>query len=623
MGESLLIATAGHVDHGKSTLVRSLTGTDPDRWQEEKDRGITIDLGFAHHRRNDRVYSFVDVPGHERFIHNMLAGIGCIDGVLLVIAADESIMPQTKEHAIALQYLGVRQVGIVLSKCDLVDPDLLALVNAELDDWLPSLGWADAPRANFTKNDPATGNQVLAILDRFIPKKPTANAAFRMPIDRIFSSPGSGTVVTGAIERGQIVKGDGILVLPHHQASRVRQIQVHGETVDKAQAHQRAAVNVADLHHSNLNRGQVLFMQPGALPRHHILVRLQPFHSWQPNAKHQFHLHHFSMHLMARMVWSEGDFAMLALNQEHPFWALDKGLIRDETPLHVIAGFQVMHPNPPTLRRQRWKPHFHNLDRIRDLLGWQDWFIHFHHGVLKDELMLQLCGMPVHSALSEQLSDLDNIHWMSKSQFLQTVRQCQNLLKKCHGQRPFYDFLPLSWVRAQWKEAKIDPLIWTAATKQVQDSDTIVVENDRIKLSLHQPEWSHRDRNHLKKLLDFGSAKFPIVDLRDFGPTRAEMEPLVNMLVWERYLISLSADLLVPTPFLNRGLSQLKTHFDSSDQLLQVSDLKDLLGLTRKVAIPLLEYLDKSGHTLREPEGRRWLQAESIQPTWNPPDFLS
>ena len=625
MGDSLLIATAGHVDHGKSTLVRTLTGIDPDRWKEEKDRGITIDLGFAHYRGKHHDLSFVDVPGHERFIHNMLAGIGCIDGVLLVVAADESIMPQTREHAIALQYLGVSQVSIVLSKCDLVDSDLLDLVHAELDDWLPSLGWASAPRANFSSGDSVSKDRVLEILEGFQPKGTMPNAAFRMPIDRVFTSPGSGTVVTGTIDRGQIEKGDDLVLLPQRQTSRIRQIQVHGKPVAQGNEHQRAAINLADFHHSGLHRGQMLFTPPGAVPTQHLLVRLTHFQPWDPKPKHLFHLHHFSMHMMARMVWREDQYAMLSLSLEHPFWAMDKGLIRDGSPLQVIAGFEVVHPFPPTLRRQRWKPHCQTLDKVSDVAGWQAWFIEHHHRVLTDETILQYCGIPIHQALQDTLYALDSQHWLPKSNFLRLAERCLALLEEGHRERPLYNGLPLSWVRAKWKAAKIDPLISGKAAKDLQERGAVVLEEDRIKSVTHKAVWSSQNRALLDRLVKLETSQLPIIDLREFDDSRSDFESLVSMLVWERYLVSLTADLLIPSQALNQILEKLAAHCEGQADMLQVSDLKALFGLTRKVAIPLLEFLDRAGYTLRQGDGRRWLQSEPehIVSKWEKPSFVS
>lgn len=274
--DPILIATAGHVDHGKSTLVQTLTDTDPDRWAEEKERGITIDLGYAHMQLEDRTFSFVDVPGHEKFIHNMLAGIGSIDAVLFVIAADESIMPQTREHALALRYLDVEQIAVVLTKVDLVDEDLLELLDLELAEWLEEQGWADVPVARFSSKQPETHTAVLDLLSAFNKKVPLAGQAFRMSVDRVFTSPGSGTVVTGTVDRGSLSLADEVVIQPHGASSRIRQIQLHGERVEQVGPHSRAALNLGDMHYKDMGRGDTIYRSLAPENHRRLLVRLEP-----------------------------------------------------------------------------------------------------------------------------------------------------------------------------------------------------------------------------------------------------------------------------------------------------------------------------------------------------------
>lgn len=619
MSQHLLIATAGHVDHGKSTLVRALTGIDPDRWQEEKDRGITIDLGYAHRTENDRSYSFVDVPGHERFLHNMLAGVGSIDAVLLVIAADESIMPQTREHALALHFLRCRQVGIVITKCDLVEDDFLELVHAELDDWLSDFGWQDAPRANVANTQPETLTAVTQLLAQFEPQPLETQTRFRMPIDRVFISQGSGTIVTGSVDCGSLEKTDKVLLQPGELQSRVRQIQVHGQQVERVSAHQRAALNLTDFHHSDMRRGHVLFQSPGAIETQHVLVRLTPFSPWEPSPKHKFHLHHFAKHLLATVTWRQDEFAMLQFAEPHMFWALDRGLIRDGSPLQVTAGFEVIHPAPPTARRKHNQAWIEHLGKTTTSSAWIEAMLDYASLPVASTYLWQLSGRGISAGVKNDLIYFENGTMIHKSRFQALAQKAMSILKQCHQTRPFYDHLPLNWVRSCWEEARIPAQIADTAVQEWLQDNTISLFEDHIKDSQHQPHWQPEQRRQLVQLQEICSQPMPLIDTREFKQSGSEKTAVIQMLIWEKFLVSLTSELLLPSAYINRIAADFAREYAGS--ILQVSDLKEKLNLSRKTAIPLLELFDKLGYSVREAEGRRWLQTnpEPIISHWKFP----
>lgn len=606
----LLIATAGHVDHGKSSLVQGLTGTDPDRWQEEKDRGITIDLGYANCSRDDITYSFVDVPGHERFIHNMLAGIGSIDAALLIIAADEAVMPQTKEHALALHFLQVPQVGIIVTKCDLVDDDFLELVHSELDDWLPNFGWQDAPRANVSIKHPQSLEKVFQLLGHFEPKIAHQSGIFRLPIDRVFTSSGSGTVVTGTVVAGHLNKQETLTVMPQNHTSRIRQMQHHSKQVETISRHQRVAINLVDLHHAELKRGQTLFSSPAPEPTQQVLVRLTAFCDWQPMGKHLFHLHHLTTHLMARCVWQEGNIAMLKLEQPHYFWALDRGLIRDLSPLQVVAGFEVLDPQPTSTRRKHFKTGLSNWATVATITHWQTAFIQTSATPLTQNDLLKTTGITVNLEEQAEVQFLDDERFISRPIFLQLLHRCLDCLDHCHRELPFYQQLPLTLVMSKWLPFLPQPNIAEELLKVAIETNKVLVNQDRIQLVGFEVAWSNENKTLLYQILSKMNSRFPVLDLRDFKQD-AKTKELIDMLVWEKYLITLTPQLLTPSETLNILVTDLAKRFYG--QSLQIADLKDLLGISRKVAIPLLEWFDKSGLTLRQAEGRKWL-AEKPQP---------
>ncbi|NJM06414.1 selenocysteine-specific translation elongation factor, partial [Candidatus Gracilibacteria bacterium] len=257
-----VIGTAGHVDHGKSTLVKTLTGIDPDRWAEEQRREMTIDLGFAWLTLpSGRSVSVIDVPGHERFIKNMLAGVGGLDAAMLIIAADESVMPQTAEHLAILDLLGINRGLVVLTKADLVDSEWLDLVREEVRERLSTTSFATAPLVTVSARTGSGLDGLRVALDQLldtIPPRGTANGAPRLPIDRAFTIGGFGTVVTGTLADGPLSLGQELLVLPQGLSGRVRGLQTHQTKVEHVLPGTRVAVNLAGVHHREVTRGDVL-----------------------------------------------------------------------------------------------------------------------------------------------------------------------------------------------------------------------------------------------------------------------------------------------------------------------------------------------------------------------------
>ncbi len=273
----IVVGTAGHIDHGKTALVRALTGIDTDRLAVEKQRGITTELGFAHLDLGGRRVAVVDVPGHERFIRSMVAGATGLDLVMLVVAADEGVMPQTREHLDVCQLLGVRRGLVVVTKRDLVDDDWLALLDSELAEFVDGGFLEPAPRVAVSTRTGAGLDELRAALTRSIDELPAraANGVFRLPIDRVFTLKGFGTVATGTIASGAVAIGDEVRALPRGVAARVRGLHIHGEAVEHARAGQRCAVNLGGVATDELARGDVL-AHPGAVaPTHVIDVRLR------------------------------------------------------------------------------------------------------------------------------------------------------------------------------------------------------------------------------------------------------------------------------------------------------------------------------------------------------------
>ncbi|HLN62421.1 MAG TPA: selenocysteine-specific translation elongation factor, partial [Symbiobacteriaceae bacterium] len=354
----LIIGTAGHVDHGKSALIRALTGVETDRFPEEKERGISIDIGFAQFvLPSGRKAGVIDVPGHEKFIKNMLAGITGIDIVLLVVAADEGVMPQTREHLDILRLLEIKQGIIVLTKKDLVDAEMLELVADDVRTAVKGTFLEKAPVmavSSMTRDGLDTLVQTIdQMLESTESKDITAFA--RLPVDRSFVRPGFGTVVTGTVVGGTISEGDRMELLPLGLEVRVRGLQSHGEKVTRVEAGQRAAINLAGIERSDVKRGHVL-CAPGFLKATiSFAARLHLLDSWPKEVKHgvQVHLHTGSSELLARVLLLEGDTihpgetAYVQIKTEEPL-VVGRGdhyVIRSYSPVHTMGGGVVVEPH--------------------------------------------------------------------------------------------------------------------------------------------------------------------------------------------------------------------------------------------------------------------------------------
>ncbi len=618
-----LVATAGHVDHGKSALVQALTGTNPDRWAEEKARGITIDLGFAACRHRDRTYSFVDVPGHERFVHNMLAGVGCLDAALLVIAADESIMPQTREHAIALHFLRVPRVVVILSKVDSVDADMLALVHEELDAWLPQFGWDNAPRVPFSKHQPATCSEVLAALAALPKTPPTIGEVARFAVDRVFAADGAGTVVTGVMTRGALVAEDPLWLARDEAPLRLRRLQIHGTEVTQVPERSRAALNLARIHYSALHRGDTLTAQPAPYLTKFLLVRLTLFvEDWSPGPKHQCHLHFLSRHRLARLLWRHDGLAMLALDQPADFWVMDRGLLRDQSPLTLVAGFEVIHPYPPESKRRAL------LRRLTGALPASSngavWFRQWWHWaqglepsvVLTRSQILRLWGR---GPSAEDVADwvaLDSECWVTKAVWKNAEVLVLQVLEEAHRTAPFRAWLDWQSIAATLHQQGLAPLLLDRVSAALHQQAQIYVSGDRVGLVGRQPVWSLSDRRRLAQFLSAYDAASGVLDVRLLGRARKQTADLELWLHRSGCLVWLSPDLMIAAETLYQIQHRLAQDLDRDG--LTVQQLKAWFGLSRKTAIPLLEWMDHNGWTRREGDHRLWLQPDLVlrDPAW-------
>ena len=363
--KNIIIGTAGHIDHGKTTLIKALTGRNTDRWEEEQRRGITIDLGFTYFdlKNGDRV-GIIDVPGHERFINNMVAGVVGMDLVMLVVAADEGIMPQTREHMDILGELGIEKSILVLNKCDLVEEDWLELVKEEIKEELEGTFLEQAPIVEVSA---ATGQgipELIEVIERLTAEEVVekdVNTIPRLPIDRVFSLSGFGTIITGTLLAGTISKEDNLQVYPIGKECKIRNIQVHGQDVEKCYAGQRVAINLSNVKKSELRRGCVL-APPNNMKNTMLLdVKLNVLPSSMRVLTNHTRLHLFTgtSEILCRAVLldkeeigpGESGFVQLRLEEEIALRRGDKFVVRFYSPMETIGGGVILEPNPGVKRR--------------------------------------------------------------------------------------------------------------------------------------------------------------------------------------------------------------------------------------------------------------------------------
>ena len=621
--KSVIVGTAGHIDHGKTALVKALTGIDADRLDEEKRRGITIDIGFAHLNLamlDGEVLrlGFIDVPGHERFVRNMLAGVGGIDLVLLVIAADESIKPQTREHFDICRLLSVRRGIVVLTKSDLVDRDTLDVVRLEVEEFLRD-SFLDPGHSPIVPVSSLTGagldelKQALVEAASQIPSRDFSSLA-RLPIDRVFTMKGFGVVVTGTLFSGTIRAEDDLEVFPSGQRVRVRGIQVHGEAVTQA-AGQRTALNLANVDRKELQRGTML-ASPGMF---RATSRLDVSLDLLPSAKAlkdrtRVHLHAHTFETVATVVLhdrkqispGETATAQLQLAESTLLLPQDRFIIRQFSPLTTIGGGVILDASP--VHRMP------ALDAFLKTMASGD-----AHGILLARIArrgragIDLAGLTAETGWSRPLIET---RLASPASQAQTARIGDLVVHL-----PALQELKLEMVNAVSGFQKKNPLVPGVSKEelreQVQASPEVfgaaielLVAEKRAATSgeiVHLPGRGvilKDEEADSKKVIEaaFAAAGLKVPALKDvlrgLKIDRSRAQKIVTLLLRDKVLVKVSEDLVFHRDALldlRRKLSSQKTRSSTID----VARFKDLTGVSRKYAIPLLEYLDREHVTRR------------------------
>ena len=625
--KSVIVGTAGHIDHGKSALVRALTGIDPDRLEEEKRRGITIDLGFANLDLQSpsgepiRI-GLVDVPGHERFVRNMLAGVGGIDLVLLVVAADESVKPQTREHFEICRLLAVQRGITVLTKADLVDAETLQVVGMEVAEFLQGsfLDPATSPIIPVSSKTGAGLDQLQRELARLAAEVPAkdSSAVFRLPIDRVFTMKGFGTVVTGTLISGTVHKEQEVEVHPTGKRLRVRGVQVHGHPAEEAIAGQRTALNLAGVETNELARGMMLTPPEMFHPVVRLGVQLDLLPSARPLRQYaRVHLHVFAAETIARVTLlgakqllpGESGFARLKLDRPIVLFPGDRFILRQYSPVITIGGGRVLDAGDPPIRigRDQRLPFLQTIASAspKEAL-WARVNRRWIFGLTLAEAVAETGWLPARvQQLAAELKQAGEIaifgNVLITSRWLERIHQdILSLTRHFHDANPLLAGINKEELRAaKWGHPELfDGVVAGLLREKKLEADGELLRLPGRGVVLRDEEAESKSQIEQA----FAKAGLQVPALKDVLASlpvdKVRAQKILTLLLRDRVLVKLSDDLVFHRDALEVMRRQIVAQKAKTPKL-NVGNFKDLFGVTRKYAIPLLEYLDRERVTRR------------------------
>jgi len=637
--KSVIVGTAGHIDHGKSALVEALTGTHPDRLAEEKRRGITIDLGFAFLEENGVRFGFIDVPGHERFVSNMLAGAAGIDVVLLVIAADESIKPQTREHFDICRLLGVRRGIVALTKSDLIDADVLGLVKLEVEEYLRGSFLEQAPVIPVSAKTGAGLAELKVVLGEVAAQAVGKDAArhFRLPIDRAFAMKGFGTVVTGTLISGSVGAGDEVELFPKGERLRVRGVQSGGKSVERAFAGQRTAVNLAGIDHTSVRRGMTLAAPGKFRAARRIDTRLTLLPSAQ-KLKHRarVHFHAGTLETIAEILLygqsevapGQSALAQLRLQDEALLLPVDRFIVRQFSPVVTIGGGVILDPlaRRPLLRDTGRATFLETLEggnreeivaamaeRASVVLATAKRAV----GLTAPELVARTGWLE--KEIQETIEKLaagkrvkvvatDPLTVVAQKTFDEAGARISATVEKFHKENPLLPGIPREDLRVGLGR-RVSAETFRAALEELAAAKKIDLQGELVKRAGAEiallPEEA-RAKEQIEKAFSLAGLAVPTVKevLQKLTIEAKRAEKLLQILLREKSLVRVTPELIFHRDALAQLRERLSVYKRAKGERISVPVFKELAGITRKYAIPLLEYLDRERVTRRAGDER-------------------
>ena len=632
---SLIVGTAGHIDHGKSALVRALTGIDPDRLPEEKRRGITIDLGFADLELDDLRIGFVDVPGHERFVKNMLAGAHGIDLLALVIAADEGVMPQTREHFDICRLLGVSNGLVVITKTDLVDEEMLVLVEDDARELIAGSFLENAPLVSVSSRSGAGMDQLKSRLVDLGKRVPPRSKDFttRLPIDRAFSMKGFGAVVTGTLISGKITEGDELELLPLQVNVRVRGLQVHNKSVHEAHAGQRTAVNLAGIDTAQIERGMVLApagrLRPTQIVDAWIDVLPGASRAVRSRSRVRFRIGATEVLGRVRVLGSSsveaGSGGLAQLRLEAPVVAVhgDRFILRSYSPAETIAGGVIV---DPFATKHRGREMDHALELLRLLMRDEraakfEGFVRAAgvRGVRLADLAAAtgwtnevLASVATEAQRNASVLEVGGLY-IARDSFDRLSTALIAELERHHKREP----LARGMLRETLREKVFThsaPELFNGVLARLEGEGKVVSEKDIVRSSAHSVGLSDKDvelSNRIEQIYLTAGVEAPSLDdamtkANVPAAQRAQARKLLQLLLDDRKLVRIQGEMFMHSKVVEDLKTKLLTYASQHepDRLIDVPAFKDLAGVSRKYAIPLLEYFDREQITRRAGDKR-------------------
>jgi len=619
--KNIIIGTAGHIDHGKTTLIKALTGRNTDRWEEEQRRGITIDLGFTWFdlKNGDRV-GIIDVPGHEKFINNMVAGVVGMDLVMLVVAADEGIMPQTREHMDILGLLGIEKSILVLNKCDLVDEEWLELVEEEVHEELAGTFLENAPVVRVSA---ATGQGLDELIDTIehvmqdeVKAKDTQTIP-RLPIDRVFTLSGFGTIITGTLISGTISKDDVLEMYPIGKECKIRSIQVHGQDKDRCYAGQRVAINLSNIKKKEIRRGCVIAPKNNMKNTDLLDVKLNVLpDSMRIVTNHErLHLYTGTSEILCRAVLldkeeigpGESGLVQLRLEEEIAVKRGDRFVVRFYSPMETIGGGVVLEPNPTRKRRFDEKT-IEELKRKESGSLGDVMELHIkEHGDTMITLA-ELAKIMAHSAeeLTEYLEELKNegtvyefpmkkdIYLWHRDSEMALRQKILETLGDYHKKHPYRYGMKKAEIHNTFMK-KVKPIVFDSYIERMTAEGVY----GRKEEYLHQPDFTvPKDETYLKtegllkgtfERAGYDFVRFSEIDLGNIP--REIAEDVLLMMMDEGSALRINEEMFTMTYLMDAAKEKIKEHLKNED-VITIAQVRDMFSTSRKSAKPILEYMD-------------------------------
>ena len=640
-----IIGTAGHIDHGKTSLIKALTGTDTDRLKEEKERGISIDLGFAHLDLPDGTSAgIVDVPGHERFIKNMLAGAHGIDLVLFTVAADDGVMPQTEEHLDIVHLLGIKLALFVITKADLVSPARIADIEEEIDILTLGTTLENAPKITVSS---VTGQGISELKDRIAEllkshTKAAPNGYFRLPVDRAFVMQGHGVVVTGTALSGEVKVGEQVRCLPGDYLFRVRSLQVHGKPVDTAVWGQRVAINLTGPERASIERGQVICHEKLTLTsdRFDAFLEVRPAAAKGIKNHQRVRIHLGTAERLGKIVVlgnaekiepKQSAYCQVMLNEPLLVLRGDHFIVRDETARRTLAGGLVINP---------WAKRHKRSDR--ELSNRLEALHRGDVGALTQAFIdaSELFAAPIdaiHQFLNireEQIRDaIDTMKplrvlnaegekvYTTEQKWRRINEQIVQSLKDFHAGHPLLPGMDMEELRGKLVY-ELSPKIFRLLVDTMIEEKLIAKEDNLLRLASHRVQLGGQEKtlmDKIKKLL--GEQPLAPPDLKEIekqaGVPRPRLNEVIRLLERDGSIVRVTTDMYFLASSIATLRQRLKEYLTAKGEMTAAS-FRDLIGSSRKYTIPLLEYFDRDGLTIRIGDIRRLKSAPTSEKPLSP-----